>query len=445
MRRSWRGQTQRRPPRSSPLPPTAGLGFPCLSGLGFPRTCCSTHTPPPPAPLSRPSGTVRRDVQPGGDRLQVGEMRTGKKPSGPTCPAPHGSAGARWGAPRPGSGGGPRNYGRGRGAPQQWGRGCGCERQPAGRAEEGEAGGSAGRELTCDEDRLQEAEVAPAVLLGTPPARQGHGHVHLQRGGLGGWHRRVAVPAQAQARGPAAPHGGRGRRGRARVRGGQRGRAQVRPGVGRRHPHAGARDRTTGARPASGEGSRRRPRSAPPPRRRGLPARARSWGPRRQRPERARPEPGNSLRVSGSGALASDRRRRRRRGEGDSSRSAHTPPPSFAGAERRRGRGRRGSSSLKGESLQGRPLSGEGRPGRPRARGGRRPPASHSHGISCESRRSPGVPARTGRADGRRAGRRSARAQAGGPVGTAALAGARPGGSAGVCAEAGVRAPHAQG
>lgn len=141
MHRPGRGQAQRRPPRSSPPPPTAGLGFPRLFGLGFPRTCCST--PPPPPPRSRPSGTVRRDVQPGGDRLQVGGTRTGKKPSGPTCPAPQGSAGTRWDAPRPGSGGGPRNYGRGGGSPLQWGRGCGA-RSPARQPGWGRSGGSGG-------------------------------------------------------------------------------------------------------------------------------------------------------------------------------------------------------------------------------------------------------------------------------------------------------------
>lgn len=390
------GKPRRRPPRFSTPPPTAGLGFLRLLGLGFPRTCCS-----PRAPLSRPSrtdyskGSAARERPSSGRRAADWEEALRPHLSGAPRQRVGGGGGgtpARQRRSPPRTAARPQRRGRPEeqrplaagGAPAvgQGVRGASANKvcPPAGRAGQGpvsrgagQSGRSrgrraacAGRELTCHEDRLQEAEVALAVLLGNPHALQGHGHVHLQRDGLGGRHERAAVRARGQARGPAARHGGPGRRGLERVPDRRCGRVQVGPGAGRRHPRAGVRDGTPELRPASAPAQPGRTGGVLPPATLGPaapppgPARpSPRWGPRRRRPERARPEPGNLLGVRGSGALPLVAAAARATPPG----CAHTPPLSSGEAERRRGRRRRDSSSLKGEPLQRRPLSGEGRLG----------------------------------------------------------------------------------
>lgn len=56
--------------------------------------------------------------------------------------------------------------------------------------------------LTCDENRLQEAEIALAILLLNSHALQGHGHVHLQRDSLRYLHESVAVRVPPEAWNP---------------------------------------------------------------------------------------------------------------------------------------------------------------------------------------------------------------------------------------------------
>lgn len=141
MHRPGRGQAQRRPPRSSPPPPTAGLGFPRLFGLGFPRTCCST--PPPPRPAPGLQGLFEGTCSPEETGFRSAGRGLGRSRRVPPVPR-HKAARGPGGTPRgPAAAEARGTTAGGGGSPLQWGRGCGA-RSPARQPGWGRSGGSGG-------------------------------------------------------------------------------------------------------------------------------------------------------------------------------------------------------------------------------------------------------------------------------------------------------------
>lgn len=250
---------------------------------------------------------------------------------------------------------------------------CGRRRPPGGVREEGTylrgRPLAAGRGSSC---RTYRKSVRAAGPWPCPPAERWPGWPARTRSRPGP----RAGPASCRpARGSAAP--GSGARARRPSPGGAGSPLPPPPPYSRGSP---GRDRRPGRplpnstpppaprdRTRAGSSDARPPGPAVPPPRPALPSPLVGTG-APEAESAARPEPGNLLEVWGSGGplLAAAAARATPPG------SAHTPP--LAPGRMGGGDVGRDSGSLKGEPLQRRPLSGEGRPTEASTRGGRRRP-----------------------------------------------------------------------